>query len=146
VSKDYKPFTDIGIITHTGVCLEMNTHTKTLDYFINDKHVKDCVVSEFDILFVTYFYLFKDAFSGKNNNEIINKIKYIVISGSYPKLEELEKFPSKEFNFSPLIHKLLNTSKQNIIKKFQYPNLQLIYKNIRFGIKENRIYLFIKII
>jgi hypothetical protein len=44
VGKDYKPFTGIGIPTHTHVYLEMNTHTQTLDYFINDKHIKDRVV------------------------------------------------------------------------------------------------------
>jgi hypothetical protein len=36
--------TFIGIGTNTRVCLEVNTHTKTLDYFINDKHMKGRVV------------------------------------------------------------------------------------------------------
>jgi hypothetical protein len=45
VGKDYKSFTGISIPTHTRVCLEVNTHTATLDYFINDKHIKDCVVN-----------------------------------------------------------------------------------------------------
>jgi hypothetical protein len=45
VGVDDKPYTNIGIPTHTRVCLEMNTQTKTLDYFINDKHVKDRVVN-----------------------------------------------------------------------------------------------------
>jgi hypothetical protein len=34
-----------GIGTHTRVCLEVNTHTGTLDYFMNDKHIKDRVVN-----------------------------------------------------------------------------------------------------
>jgi hypothetical protein len=45
VGKDYKPLTDIGIPTHTRVCLEVNTHTGTLYYFINDKRTKDRVVN-----------------------------------------------------------------------------------------------------
>jgi hypothetical protein len=45
VGKDDKPSTGIGIPTHTRVCLEVNTHTGTLDYFINDKHIKDRVVN-----------------------------------------------------------------------------------------------------
>jgi hypothetical protein len=45
VGKDFKLYTGIGIPTHTRVCLEVNTHTGTLDYFINDKHVKDRVVN-----------------------------------------------------------------------------------------------------
>jgi hypothetical protein len=45
VGKDDKHFTGIGIPTHTCVSLEVNTHTKTLDYFINDKHIKDRVVN-----------------------------------------------------------------------------------------------------
>jgi hypothetical protein len=45
VGKDHKPLTGIGIVTHIFVCLEVNTHTGTLDYFMNDKHIKDCVVN-----------------------------------------------------------------------------------------------------
>jgi hypothetical protein len=45
VGKNYKPSTHIGIPTHTCVCLEVNTHTGTLDYFINDKHIKNRVVN-----------------------------------------------------------------------------------------------------
>jgi hypothetical protein len=52
VGKDYKPYTGIGIGTHIRICLE-----------VNDKYIKDRVVnvpkmciSEFDILFVIYFY------------------------------------------------------------------------------------------
>jgi predicted membrane protein len=45
VGKYDKPSTGIGIPTHTRVCLEVNTHTGTLDYFINDKHVKERVVN-----------------------------------------------------------------------------------------------------
>jgi hypothetical protein len=44
VGKNEKRPTAIGIPTHTRVCLEVNTHTGTLDYFINDKHIKDRVV------------------------------------------------------------------------------------------------------
>jgi hypothetical protein len=40
-----KPLTGIGIPTHTRVCLEVITHTGTLDYFINDKHIKDRVAN-----------------------------------------------------------------------------------------------------
>jgi hypothetical protein len=43
VGKDGKPLNGISIINHTRVCLEVNTGT--LDYFINDKHIKDRVVS-----------------------------------------------------------------------------------------------------
>jgi hypothetical protein len=45
MGKDYKPWTGIGILTHSCVCLEMNTHTGTLDYFINDRHIKDRVMN-----------------------------------------------------------------------------------------------------
>jgi hypothetical protein len=44
VGKDIKPYIGIGIPTHTRVCLEVNTHTGILNYFINDKHIKDRVV------------------------------------------------------------------------------------------------------
>jgi hypothetical protein len=44
VGKEEKSSTKFGIPTHTRVCLEVNTHTGTLDYFINDKHIKDRVV------------------------------------------------------------------------------------------------------
>jgi hypothetical protein len=65
VGKDYKPLTNIDIPTHICVCWEMNTHMRTLDYFINDEHIKDhfmnvpedCI-SEFDILYL--FILFID--------------------------------------------------------------------------------------
>jgi hypothetical protein len=45
VGENPKPWTGIGISTHTRVCLEMNTHTGTLHYFINDKYIEDCVVN-----------------------------------------------------------------------------------------------------
>jgi hypothetical protein len=45
VGRDKKPYTGIGIPTHTHVCLEVNTHTGTLDYFINDMHIKNRVVN-----------------------------------------------------------------------------------------------------
>jgi hypothetical protein len=45
VDMDNKLWTGISIPTHTRVCLEVNTHTKILDYFINDKHIKDRVVN-----------------------------------------------------------------------------------------------------
>jgi hypothetical protein len=45
MGKDDKPLTGINIRTHNSVCLEVNTHTGILDYFINDKHIKDCVVN-----------------------------------------------------------------------------------------------------
>jgi predicted membrane protein len=45
VGEDNKPWTDIGVPTHIRVCLEMNTHTGTLDYFISNKHIKDRVVN-----------------------------------------------------------------------------------------------------
>jgi hypothetical protein len=35
----------IGISPKNPVCLEVNTHTGTLDYFINDRHIKDRVVN-----------------------------------------------------------------------------------------------------
>jgi hypothetical protein len=45
VGKDGKRDTGIGIVVDILVCLEVNTHTGTLDYFINDKHIKDRVVN-----------------------------------------------------------------------------------------------------
>jgi hypothetical protein len=45
VGKDYKSDTGIGIVTNSRACLEVNTHTGTLDYFINEKHIKDRVVN-----------------------------------------------------------------------------------------------------
>jgi hypothetical protein len=45
VGENYKPWTGIGIPTHSRVCLVVNTYTGTLDYFINDKHIKDRVVN-----------------------------------------------------------------------------------------------------
>jgi hypothetical protein len=45
VGENEKALTGIFIVTHTRVCLEVNTHTGTLDYFINDKHFKDRVVN-----------------------------------------------------------------------------------------------------
>jgi hypothetical protein len=42
---DGKFWIGIGIPTHSRVCLEVNTHTGTLDYFTNDKHIKDHVVN-----------------------------------------------------------------------------------------------------
>jgi hypothetical protein len=45
VGQDDKPNTDIGIPIYTHVYLEVSTHMGTLDYFINDKYIKDCVVN-----------------------------------------------------------------------------------------------------
>jgi hypothetical protein len=45
VGDDNEPFTGTAIPTHSRVCLEVNTHTGTLDYFINDKHIKYRVVN-----------------------------------------------------------------------------------------------------
>jgi hypothetical protein len=45
MGKYDKPHTGIGIPTHSGVCFEVNTHTGILDYFVNDKYIKDCVVN-----------------------------------------------------------------------------------------------------
>jgi hypothetical protein len=45
VGEDRKPSTNIGISNNSRVCLEVNTHTGTLDYFINDEHIKDRVVN-----------------------------------------------------------------------------------------------------
>jgi hypothetical protein len=45
VGEGAKPFTGIGIGTNTRVCLEVNTHTGTLDYFIDDKHINYGVVN-----------------------------------------------------------------------------------------------------
>jgi hypothetical protein len=45
VGKNFKLSTGIGIPTHTRVCLEVNTHTGILEYFINDKRIKDRVVN-----------------------------------------------------------------------------------------------------
>jgi hypothetical protein len=45
VGKNNKPLTGIGMSIHTRVCLEVNTHMGILDYFVNDKHIKDGVVN-----------------------------------------------------------------------------------------------------
>jgi hypothetical protein len=45
VGKNGKSNTGIAIPTHSRVCLEVNTHTTTMDYFINDKHIKNSVVN-----------------------------------------------------------------------------------------------------
>jgi hypothetical protein len=45
VGRNGKTHTGIGIPTYSRVCLEVNTHMESLDYFINDKHIKDCVVN-----------------------------------------------------------------------------------------------------
>jgi hypothetical protein len=45
VGEYYKSSIGIGFPTRTRVCLEVNTHTKTLDYFMNDKHIKVRVVN-----------------------------------------------------------------------------------------------------
>jgi hypothetical protein len=45
VGEEYKSYTGIGIPTDSRVCLEVNTHTKTLNYFINDKHINHRVVN-----------------------------------------------------------------------------------------------------
>jgi hypothetical protein len=45
VGKEVKSLSGIGIPTHTRVCLEVNTHTGTLDFFMNDKHIEDRVVN-----------------------------------------------------------------------------------------------------
>jgi hypothetical protein len=45
VGGNCKSSTGIGISTHTRVCLEVNTHMGILDYFINDKHIKDRVMN-----------------------------------------------------------------------------------------------------
>jgi hypothetical protein len=45
VGRNFKSWTDIGINNHSRVCLEVNTHMGTLDYFIIDKHIKDRVVN-----------------------------------------------------------------------------------------------------
>jgi hypothetical protein len=66
VGKDYKPSTCIGIPTHSRVCLEVNTHTGILDYFINNKHIKGRVVNVpkdvyFGVwYFISYLFLFID--------------------------------------------------------------------------------------
>jgi hypothetical protein len=45
MGKDYEDSIGIGIFIYICVCLEVNTYTGTLDYFINDRHIKDCVVN-----------------------------------------------------------------------------------------------------
>jgi hypothetical protein len=45
VGEDPKPLTGISIVSNSRVCLEVNTQTGTLDYFINDEHIKDRVVN-----------------------------------------------------------------------------------------------------
>jgi hypothetical protein len=48
----------IGIPNHTRVCLEVNTHTGKLDYFINDKHFKDPFVNvPKDVYFGVWYFI-----------------------------------------------------------------------------------------
>jgi hypothetical protein len=59
VGRDNKPWTAIVIPTHSRVCLEVNTHTETLDYFINDKHIKDRVVNvPKNVYFGVWYFIF----------------------------------------------------------------------------------------
>jgi hypothetical protein len=58
VGKDSKLSTDIAIPTHTGICLKVNTHTGTLDYFINNKCIKDRVVNvPKDVYFGVWYFI-----------------------------------------------------------------------------------------
>jgi hypothetical protein len=58
VGEDYKPSTNINIPTHTRVCLEVNTRTETLDFFMNDEHIKDRVVNvPKDMYFGVWFFI-----------------------------------------------------------------------------------------
>jgi hypothetical protein len=68
VGENDKPCTNIYIPTHSRICLEVNTHTGTLDYFINDKHIKDRVVNVLkDVYFgVWYHLLFVFIYSHEN--------------------------------------------------------------------------------
>jgi hypothetical protein len=53
-----KCYYGISINTHTCVCLEVNTHTGTLDYFINDRHLKDRVVNvPKDVYFGVWYFI-----------------------------------------------------------------------------------------
>jgi hypothetical protein len=81
VGKDYKPDTNIGIPTHTRVCLEMNTHTGTLDYFMSDKHIKDRVVNvPKDVYFGVWYFILIFIFIYWYENTIIwNKFTNIII-------------------------------------------------------------------
>jgi hypothetical protein len=46
VGKDYKHRSGAVTPNTDGlVCLEVNTHMGTLDYFVNDKHIEDRVVN-----------------------------------------------------------------------------------------------------
>jgi hypothetical protein len=60
VGKHFKRSTGIKIPTNTHVCLEVNTHTEILDYFINNRHVKDRVENvPKDVYFgVWYFFCY----------------------------------------------------------------------------------------
>jgi hypothetical protein len=64
MGNNCKPWTEISILTQTCVYLEVNTHTGTLYYFINDKHYKDRAVNVpkdvyFEVwYFIRYLFLF----------------------------------------------------------------------------------------
>jgi hypothetical protein len=45
VGEDFESYTGFAIPTHSRICLEVNTHTGTLDYLINDKHIKYRIVN-----------------------------------------------------------------------------------------------------
>jgi hypothetical protein len=45
VGKNGKSWIDIGILIYIRVCLEVNMDTKTLEYFMNDEHIKNRVVN-----------------------------------------------------------------------------------------------------
>jgi hypothetical protein len=56
--RDNKSWIGIGIHTNSRVCSEINTHTGTLDYFINDKHIKVHVVSvSKDVYFGVWYFI-----------------------------------------------------------------------------------------
>jgi hypothetical protein len=70
VGENFNSFTGIGIPTHTRVCLEVNTHTGTLDYFINGKHIKDCVMNVskdvyFGLFFIHFYLLIQRYYNSK---------------------------------------------------------------------------------
>jgi hypothetical protein len=64
-----KPYIGIGILIHTRVCLEVNTHMGTLDYFIICKHIKDRVVNVPKDVYFEYFDMFKVIFSFNKHSQ-----------------------------------------------------------------------------
>jgi hypothetical protein len=83
--------------------------------------------------------LFKDLLERFHSYEKIHHklLVVIIILWAYNEYE----FPSKEFDFSGIVENLLKNPENDIIKKFQYPFLNLLNICIEYGIDKNKTYI-----